>query len=71
MPDYRFSYEALDCPFCHKVISPSHVKRHIAMHHDVPQRDADIAWVRWLEAREEIAAENADAWVEIIDRRAE
>lgn len=67
--DYRFSFESFDCPFCSKVVSPPHVKRHMATHADVPKEDADIAWVRWLEAREEVSAENADAMVEIIERR--
>jgi hypothetical protein len=67
--DYRFSFECFDCPFCGKTITPPHVKRHIATHADVSKEDSDIAWVRWLEAREEVAAENADRMVEIIERR--
>lgn len=82
MADYRFSYESFDCPLCRKVIAPPHVKRHLAAHdrrtnlgHLTPDEAAqmkeasDIAWVRWMEAREEISAENADRMVDIIERR--
>jgi hypothetical protein len=80
--DYRFSYESFDCPLCRKIVAPPHVKRHLAAHdrrttlgHLTPDEAAqlketsDIAWVRWLEARDEIAAENADRMVEIIEGR--
>ena len=67
--DYRFSLECFDCPFCGRTITPPHVKRHMATHADVSKDDADIAWVRWLEAREEVSVECADRMVRIIERR--
>lgn len=69
MTDYRFRWDAFDCPFCSKTIGRPHVKRHMTTHSDVPKEDADVAWIRWLEAQEEVSAENADRMVAIARRR--
>lgn len=69
MTDYRFRWDAFDCPFCAKTIARPHVKRHVTTHSDVPKEDADVAWIRWLEAQEEVSAENADRMVAMARRR--
>lgn len=74
--------ETFECPLCGKFIEPPHVKRHLAAHdrrttlgHLTPEEAAqlkaasDIAWVRWLERREEIESEAADAMVARIEAR--
>jgi hypothetical protein len=58
-----------DCPFCPKVITASHVKRHLATHGDVPAKEMDLVWVRWLGARGHVPAETVDRLVALIERR--
>lgn len=67
--DYSFSFECFDCPFCGKTITPPHVKRHLTTHNDLNDDEVGIAWIRWLEARDEISAENADRMIAVTHHR--
>lgn len=61
--------DRFDCPFCPKVITAAHVRRHLATHTDVPAKETDVVWVRWMEARGLFPPETAGRLVALIERR--